>query len=55
MNEKEIEHARLVLGLGKAKDDAELELSRKKLSEFKRKNPKLVDEIQRRRWTIYGS
>jgi len=55
MNKKEIEYTRLVIGLGRAKNNAEMKLAEMKLAEFKKNNLKLVDEVQRRRWTAYGS
>ena len=51
---KELEHGRLVANFVKAKNDHERDLARKNLAKFTKKNPELVDEVQSRRWTVYG-
>lgn len=48
---KEIEYRKLALSFARAKNDYERDLVRKEISKFSKKNPKLVDEIQSRRWT----
>jgi len=50
---KEIEYGKLALSFASAKNDHERDLVRKKIAEFTKENPKLVDEIQSRRWTEY--
>ena len=51
----EIEYGKLFISFIRAKNDHERDLVLKKISKFSKKNPKLVDEIQSRRWTAYGS
>ena len=52
---KEIEYGKLAVSFARAKNDHERDLALKKIAEFTKENPKLVDEIQSRRWTAYGS
>ena len=54
-NEKEQEYYKLVVNSMLAKSDYERELVEKKIVKFEKENPNLVDEVQRRRWTAYGS
>lgn len=54
-NEKEQEYYKLVGNSMLAKSDHERELLEKKIARFEKENPKLIDEVQRRRWTSYGS
>jgi len=54
-NEKELEYYKLVGNSMLAKTDHERKLLEKKIVKFEKENPKLVDEVQRRRWTAYGS
>ena len=49
----EIEYGKLFISFIRAKNDHERDLVLKKISKFSKKNPKLVDEIQSRRWTAY--
>ena len=55
MNDKEIEYKKLAISFARAKNDHERDLVLKKIAKFSKKHPKLVDEIQSRRWTAYGS
>jgi len=52
---KEIEYKKLALSFARAKNDHERDLVRKKIAKFTKENYELVDEIQSRRWTAYGS
>jgi len=52
---KETEYRKLALSFARAKNDYERDLALKKITNFTKKNPELVDEIQSRRWTAYGS
>jgi len=54
MNEKEMEYDRLVINIVTAKNDAEIELAKKKIEEFEKKNPELLDDIRNRKWTPHG-
>jgi len=48
---KEIEYRKLALSFARAKNDHERDLAMKEIFKFGKKNPKIVDEIQSRRWT----
>ena len=52
---KEIEYRKLAFSFARAKSDHERDLAMKEISKFSKKNPELVDKIQSRRWTAYGS
>jgi len=52
---KEIEYGKLFISFIRAKNDHERDLVRKKIAKFTKENYELVDEIQSRRWTAYGS
>jgi len=54
MNEKEIKYDRLFINIVTAKNDAEMELANKKLEEFEKKNPELLDETRNRKWNPHG-
>lgn len=52
---REIEYRKLAFILARAKNDHERDLVRKKIANFTKENYELVNEIQSRRWTAYGS
>jgi len=52
-NPIEIKFYRLTGNYMLSNTDAEEKLALKKLAEFEKENPELVDEIQSRRWTDY--
>ncbi|MCL2114810.1 MAG: hypothetical protein FWH29_01140 [Methanobrevibacter sp.] len=53
-SKEEIKHAKLVLKWARAKTPQEKKLSMEELVHFEKKHPKLVDDIQNRRWINYG-
>lgn len=54
-NEKEHKYHSLFINTIIAETDKDIKLAEKKFNKFKKENPELVDEIQSRRWTTYGS
>jgi hypothetical protein len=52
MSEEEFQYHKLNAKFLKANSDSEINLARKKIKEFEKKHPVLVDEIQSRRWLI---